>query len=301
MKMTPTRPTWCSISWGRSDKPLGRAQAQKIIRAILERKYATLCPPEYIDKIVRSVKDHPVRLREPRYIKTIPGGDELLPRQRKISLIVNDRHSIHHVNDRGYVEAPVRIKSITNELERTQIFSPVAPQKFGLKPIEQVHNPEFVHFLGKACANVEPGKSVYPYVFPVRNRARPPKELPLRAGYYCIDTFTPLNSNAYKAARRSVDCALTGVERLMDGDHAAYALVRPPGHHAEYEAFGGFCYFNSAAIAAHQLSKHGKVALLDIDYHHGNGAQDIFYRRRDVFTVSTARAPPPFLPLFLRV
>lgn len=283
---------------GQEDKPLGRTQTRKIIRAILERKYATLCPPEYIEKIVRSVKDHPVKLRDPRYIKNIPGGDELLPKQRKISLIVNDRHSIHHVNDRGYVEAPVRIKSITNELERTQIFSPVSPQKFGLKPIEQVHNPEFVHFLGKACANVEPGKSVYPYVFPIRNRARPPQELPLRAGYYCIDTFTPLNSNAYKAARRSVDCALTGVERLMDGDRAAYALVRPPGHHAEYEAFGGFCYFNSSAIAAHQLSKHGKVALLDIDYHHGNGAQDIFYRRRDVFTVSLHGHPRHSYPYF---
>ena len=283
---------------GQDDKPLGRSQTQKIIRAILERKYAALCPPDYIEKIVRSVKDNPVRLREPRYIKSLPDADELLPRQRKIALIVNDRHSIHHVNDRGYVEAPVRIKSITKELERTQVFTTVTPLNFGLGPIKQVHKPEFVDFLGKACANVEPGKSVYPYVFPIRNRARPPKELPLRAGYYCIDTFTPLNSNAYKAARRSVDCALTGVERLLDGDHAAYALVRPPGHHAEYEAFGGFCYFNSAAIAAHQLSKQGAVALLDIDYHHGNGAQDIFYRRRDVFTVSIHGHPRHSYPYF---
>lgn len=283
---------------GQDDKPLGRTQTQKIIRAILERKYATICPPEYIDGIVRSVKDHPVRLREPRYIKTSTSVDELRPRQHRIALIVNDRHSIHHVNDRGYVEAPVRIKSITKELDRTQLFVPVAPRNFGIEPIEQVHKPEFVRFLGKACANVPPGKSVYPYVFPVRNRARPPKELPLRAGYYCIDTFTPLNSNAYKAARRSIDCALTGVDCLLDGDRAAYALVRPPGHHAEHEAFGGFCYFNSAAIAAHQLSKHGKVALLDIDYHHGNGAQDIFYRRRDVFTVSIHGHPRYSYPYF---
>jgi len=283
---------------GQDDKPLGRAQTQKIIRAILERKYANLCPPDYIEKVVRSVRDHPVRLREPRYVKTVAQVDELWPKQSRIALIVNDQHSIHHVNDRGYVEAPVRIKSITRELNQTQLFLKVTPRKFGIGLIEQVHKPEFVRFLSKACANVPPGKSVYPYVFPIRNRARPPRELPLRAGYYCIDTFTPLNSNAYKAARGAVDCALTGVDCLLEGSRAAYALVRPPGHHAEYEAFGGFCYFNSAAIAAHQLSKHGKVALLDIDYHHGNGAQDIFYRRRDVFTLSIHGHPRYSYPYF---
>ena len=283
---------------GQGDKPLGRTQAKKIIRAILERKYATVCPPEYIEKIIRSVKEHPVRLREPRYVKSAINADELRPQHRRIALIINDRHSIHHVNDRGYVEAPVRIKSITAELDRTQLFEAVAPRNFGIGVIEQVHKPEFVQFLGKACASVPPGKSVYPYVFPIRNRARPPKDLPLRAGYYCIDTFTPLNSNAYKAARRSVDCALTGADSLLDGSRAAYALVRPPGHHAEYEAFGGFCYFNSAAIAAHQLSKQGKVALLDIDYHHGNGAQDIFYRRRDVYTISIHGHPRYSYPYF---
>jgi acetoin utilization deacetylase AcuC-like enzyme len=213
-------------------------------------------------------------------------------------LVVNDQHSIHHVNDRGYVEAPVRIKSITTELDKTRLFEPVKPRSFGIGIIEQVHKPEFVHFLRKACANVPAGKSVYPYVFPVRNRTRPPRELPLRAGYYCIDTFTPLNSNAYKAARGAVDCALTGVDCLLDGSRVAYALVRPPGHHAEYEAFGGFCYFNSSAIAAHQLSKQGKVALLDIDYHHGNGAQDIFYRRRDVYTISIHGHPRYTYPYF---
>ena len=122
--------------------------------------------------------------------------------------------------------------------------------------------------------------------------------MPLRAGYYCIDTFTPLNANAYKAARGAVDCAMTGAECLLDGSRAAYALVRPPGHHAEYEAFGGFCYFNSAAIAAHHLSKQGKVVLLDIDYHHGNGAQDIFYRRKDVFTISIHGHPRYSYPYF---
>jgi acetoin utilization deacetylase AcuC-like enzyme len=283
---------------GQRDKPLNRDSARRIIRAILERKYGNICPPEYIEKIVKSIKDNPVALREPRYVKADVDSDEHRPRQKQIALIINDRHSIHHVNDRGYVEAPVRIASITRELDKTSLFETTAPRKYGIGVIEQVHDPEFVKFLRLACANVPPGKSVYPYVFPARNRARPPHELPLRAGYYCIDTFTPLNANAYKAARRSVDCAMTGADCVLDGSPAAYALVRPPGHHAERDAFGGFCYFNSAAIAAHHLSEHGKVALLDIDYHHGNGAQDIFYKRKDVFTISMHGHPRYSYPYF---
>lgn len=283
---------------GQDGQPLKRELAKKIIRAILERKYENVCPPRYVDMIVKSVKDDPIRLREPQYIKKSGATVEYTPRQRRIALIINDQHSIHHVNDRGYVEAPVRIRSITKELDRTQIFETMAARKFGIGVIEQAHKPEFVQFLRNACANVPPGKSVYPYVFPARNRTRPPRDLPLRAGYYCIDTFTPLNANAYKAARRSVDCAMTGAECLLDGSRAAYALVRPPGHHAEYEAFGGFCYFNSAAIAAHHLSQQGRVAMLDIDYHHGNGAQDIFYRRRDVYTISIHGHPRHSYPYF---
>jgi len=283
---------------GQDDKPLRREQAKSIIRAILERKYASVCPSGYIDMVVNSVTDDRVQLRPPRYHAESATDTARKPRQRGIALIVNDRHSIHHVNDRGYVEAPVRIRSITRELARTRIFERAEAKKFGLAVIEKVHKPEFVRFLRRACANVPPGKSVYPYVFPIHNRARPPKKLPLRAGYYCIDTFTPLNANAFKAARGAVDCAMTGAESLLDGSRAAYALVRPPGHHAEYEAFGGFCYFNSAAIAAHHLSQYGKVALLDIDYHHGNGAQDIFYRRRDVLTISIHGHPRFTYPYF---
>jgi len=283
---------------GQDDKPLKRAQAKKIVRAILERKYGQVAPAGYIDAVVKSLRDDPVRLREPRYAVDAASAPERRPRLRKIALVVNDRHQIHHVADRGYVEAPVRVPLILKELGKTQIFETIAARHFGIRHVEQVHDRDFVRFLREACANVAPDSSVYPYVFPIRNRARPPRDLPLRAGYYCIDTFTPLNANAYKAALRSVDCTLTGAECLLDGSRAAYALIRPPGHHAEHRSFGGFCYFNSAAAAAHYLSEHGRVALLDIDYHHGNGSQDIFWRRRDVLTVSIHGHPRVTYPYF---
>jgi acetoin utilization deacetylase AcuC-like enzyme len=141
-------------------------------------------------------------------------------------------------------------------------------------------------------------KSVYPQIFPIRNRSRPPKDLAMQAGYYCIDTFTPLNRNAYLAARAAVDCTLTAANAILDKYPMAYSLVRPPGHHAERSAFGGFCYFNSSAIAANYLSQYGKVAVLDVDFHHGNGTQDIFLERSDVYTVSIHGNPVTNYPFF---
>jgi acetoin utilization deacetylase AcuC-like enzyme len=161
-----------------------------------------------------------------------------------------------------------------------------------------VHDGDYVDYLKRACAQVPKGKSVYPYIFPIRNAQKMPKDLPLRAGYFCIDTFTPINANAWFAAREAVDCALTAADCVLYGAPFAYALVRPPGHHAERRSFGGFCYFNNAAIAAHYLSRFGKVAVLDIDYHHGNGTQDIFWRRADVLTVSIHGHPSFAYPYF---
>jgi acetoin utilization deacetylase AcuC-like enzyme/GNAT superfamily N-acetyltransferase len=279
--------------------PLRRDRARGIVKAILERKYGDRCSPEYVAQVVASFKDDPVRLREPRYLSAAePVAERARPNRQRIALVVNDKHDIHHVAERGYVEAPVRIRSILEELNRTQLFEPTKLERFPLKHVEAVHDRGFVRFLKSASENVQPGKSVYPYVFPIRNRARPPKELPLRAGYYCIDTFTPLNENAYIAAVRAVDCALTAAARILDGSRLAYALVRPPGHHAERSSFGGFCYLNSAAVAAHFLSANGRVAVLDIDYHHGNGTQDIFYERSDVLTVSIHGHPRFTYPYF---
>ncbi len=283
---------------GRAELP-GRDRVRAVARAILERKYADKCPPEYVDRVVESFADDPIRLRAPRYAKARePSADAPRARQARIALAVNDRHEIHHVRERGYVEAPVRIPSILEELARTELFETVGLERFPLRHIEAVHDKAFVRFLRLASAGIAPEKSVYPYVFPIRNRARPPKDLPLRAGYYCIDTFTPLNGNAYRAAVRAVDCALVAARCILDGGRLAYALVRPPGHHAERASFGGFCYLNSAAVAANYLAADGRVAVLDIDYHHGNGTQDIFYERSDVLTVSIHGHPRVTYPYF---
>ena len=129
------------------------------------------------------------------------------------------------------------------------------------------------------CAEPTRTTSVYPYVFPH------PQPGPAAGGAARSARDTTASTRSRRSAgtptwRRAarVDCALTGAGRTAGGAALAYALVRPPGHHAERGFFGGFCYFNNAAIAAHYLSRFGRVAMLDIDYHHGNGQQDIFYR-----------------------
>ena len=277
--------------------PLG--PTREIVRAILERKYADRCPPGYVDAVVASFGDDPVRLRPPRHARA--GAEAAGPAPGAspcILLTVNRDHDIHHVHERGYVESPARVRSLLDALEPTGLFLPTAARRHPERAILAVHDAGMVRYFKAATAKLPPGKSIYPYVFPIRNQARPPRELPVRAGYYCIDTFTPLNANAYRAARGAVDCALTAADALLDGQRLAYALVRPPGHHAERRAFGGFCYFNSAAVAAHHLAAHGRVAVLDIDFHHGNGTQDIFYARDDVLTVSIHGHPSFAYPYF---
>lgn len=281
-----------------SGRQISRAMGRKVVRAILERKYGHLVKPGDVQAVVESFKDDPLKLRPPRYVKNKQAAIPKHPADQRILLIVNEKHDIHHVRERGYVQAPVRIGAILQDLERTGLFTRQPARHVGEKYIAQVHDRDYVEYLRKVCASLPANKSLYPAVFPVRNATRPPKELPMRAGYYCIDTFTPLNHNAYLAARGAVNCSITGAGAIVGGHELVYALVRPPGHHAERRAFGGFCYFNSSAIAAHYLSRYGKVAVLDIDFHHGNGTQDIFYARRDVYTVSIHGHPSFAYPYF---
>lgn len=281
-----------------NSQPLALKPVRSAARVILERKYGDIISPDKIREIAMSFKDDPVRYREPVYVKKIKLLEPPPASAKPIPLIVNEGHDIHHIKARGYVEVPVRVSVILQELEKTGRFIRIKPRRTGEKALREVHDPAFVGYLHRICAELPPGKSVYPIIFPAHNPKRPPRDLELQVGYYCTDTFTPLNRNAWIAARGAVDCAVTGAELLVGGERLAYALVRPPGHHAERSSYGGFCYLNSAAVAAQYLSRYGKVAILDIDFHHGNGTQDIFYNRSNVFTVSIHGTPRLAYPHF---
>lgn len=281
-----------------NDIQLSAIQTKKIIKAILERKYPDYCPEEYVKMVLSSVKDDPIKLRDFKYILKERPYEKQHALKDEIALIINDKHDIHHIKEVGYIESPIRIRSILKEIAKLNAFKTRPTRGFPDKHITDIHNKKYVNYIKTVCDKLPEGKSIYPYVFPVRNATRPPHDYSVLAGYYCIDTFTPINKNAYLAARSGVNCALTGAELLLEGYHTVYALIRPPGHHAEKDVFGGFCYFNNASIAAHFLSKFGKVAILDIDYHHGNGHQQIFYDRKDVFTISIHGNPDFAYPYF---
>jgi acetoin utilization deacetylase AcuC-like enzyme len=167
-----------------------------------------------------------------------------------------------------------------------------------------VHDADYVDFLRSAYqewTQVETPyekKALLPATFPPRGCSRRPESLLGRAGYHMFDLSAPIMEGTYRAALGSANCALSGAKAIQEGKKSAFALCRPPGHHAGKSYCGGYCYLNNAAIAANWLSSFGKVALLDIDYHAGNGTQDIFYERGDVLTLFIHADPNAEYPAF---
>jgi acetoin utilization deacetylase AcuC-like enzyme/GNAT superfamily N-acetyltransferase len=273
-----------------------RSVARKMVANILFAKAGIEKNDGKLKEILESIQDDPIKLRPPLYIK--PVIHKQSANQQTLEFVsTTDANQIHHLREKGYVERPARVHAISKGL------SSIPLKEFKLKAfperhITALHSHNLVSFLKKGSTELDNGQLLYPNVFPIRRPDRIPKSWESQAGYYCIDTFTPVTANAYKAARVAVNAALTGAERISKGSRLCYVLSRPPGHHAETRAFGGFCYFNNAAIAAHYLSASGRVALLDIDHHHGNGSQDIFYRRSDVFFVSIHGHPKLCYPYF---
>ncbi len=164
--------------------------------------------------------------------------------------------------------------------------------------LRKVHDRAFLHhletihdeWLRSGIAELVGQDRVVAYAFPTDAMldglpGRVPPAIQARAGTYAFDTMTPVGPGTWTAARAAVDCALSAVDAVVRGEASAYALCRPPGHHATTAAYGGSCYLNNAAVAAQALrdAGHERIAIVDVDAHHGNGTASIFYDRADVF------------------
>ena len=206
-------------------------------------------------------------------------------------------------------EVPARVDHVLSELQRRKLGEVLAPQAFDDKVLGSIHSPQYLHFLKNAWADwvaLDPAnaqRDALPSVWPIRTfRADVvPQNFAARMGLYSFDSGTPLTSGTWQAARAGADCALSAAAQVLQGERAAFALTRPPGHHAGADFFGGYCFLNNAALAAQYLRDAGvaRVAVLDIDYHHGNGTQAIFYDRPDVFFASVHGDPLTEYPFFL--
>lgn len=202
-------------------------------------------------------------------------------------------------------EMPRRADMVLDRVKAVGLGEVVAPKDFGKEPILRVHAENFVTFLETAWDQwSELGRShdALPLNWSVRGmQNREPEVIDGKLSYFSFDAGTPVTAGTWRAASASVNVALTGLEAVLAGANSAFALCRPPGHHAAADYYGGYCFLNNAAIAAQAWRDRGagSVAILDVDYHHGNGTQSIFYERPDVFFASIHGDPRQEFPYFL--
>ncbi len=207
---------------------------------------------------------------------------------------------LHNGGWTDYQETPTRAENIAKAVQPG-----ITASDWGIEPIEAVHDPDYLRFLGAAYADWQSAGregDAIPYVWPIIGR-RPLNlaRIDARLGQYSYDAGTPIAAHSWDAAYWSAQTALTALNGLLaEGRKSAFALCRPPGHHAGRDYLGGYCYLNNAAIAAREAQRRGAgpVAILDIDYHHGNGTQDIFYDDPEVFFASIHADPATDYPFY---
>jgi acetoin utilization deacetylase AcuC-like enzyme len=178
-----------------------------------------------------------------------------------------------------------------------------SPEDYGDELIASVHTARYLTFLQNIYTRWSridgASKEVLPNVHPIERSDGYPKSAVGQVGFHVYDASCPIAAHTWHSARWSAMAAAHAAQLVMSGENACYALSRPPGHHASQDLAGGFCYLNNSAIAAQYLrSKFSRVAIIDVDVHHGNGTQRIFYERDDVLTVSIHADPIRFYPFF---
>lgn len=200
------------------------------------------------------------------------------------------------------LESPARADALVAEL-RAKGHEEIAPQGWDMQWIADVHDAGYLQFLETAYerwrALPNATELVHPHTFAHHSARRCPSSIQGQVGYYLSGGSSPLAEGTWQAAVASAHVALEAAKLVLNGEREAYALCRPPGHHAYADFGGGFCYLNNVAIAANYLTKQlGRVAIIDIDTHHGNGTQSIFYERADVHFVSIHGDPNQLFPFY---
>lgn len=202
-------------------------------------------------------------------------------------------------------EMPRRADLVLARVKAVELGPVVAPQSFDIACVRRVHAPDFVEFLEGAWEAWKAEHGDYD-ALPLNwlapgMRRKIPDHIDGKLGYYSFDAGTPITAGTWRAITAAANVALTGAKLVAEGERGVFALCRPPGHHAGRAYYGGYSFFNNAAIAAQALRERGatRVSVLDVDYHHGNGTQDIFYARDDVLFVSLHADPQQEYPYFL--
>ena len=223
------------------------------------------------------------------------------------------RHAGRHEMFRGRLvpchETPARLDHVLDELAHRPLGELREPGAADLDLVRRIHAPQYLDFLAHAWDEwiaLDPANSeldILPSVWPNHGLRRDvaPSNFSARVGLYSFDAGTPLGAGTWQAALAGAACAIDAARAVAAGTGAALALTRPPGHHAGADFFGGYCFLNNSALAAQALRDAGaeRVAVVDVDYHHGNGTQSIFYARSDVFTASIHGDPRTEYPFYL--
>lgn len=241
----------------------------------------------------------------------------------RMKVVYTPAHLAHDVTHETYLGVAIPANEVAERAERIRValeadggFQVVGPSEHGLEPILAVHDAGLIRFVETAWADARRQGIARSFLvadtYPVRAMfegmsesalagLREPVAVGGRTGFYGLDSSNPLVQGTYEASRWAVDVALTAADLVLGGEAAAYGLCRPPGHHAARAMAGGYCFFNNAAVAAEAIVRAtGEgVAILDVDVHHGNGTQQIFWRRGDVFYASIHADPAHLYPFFL--
>lgn len=226
--------------------------------------------------------------------------------------VFSNQHHLHHGSELkdGAVtpsfEKPERANWILTEIQKRQLGEIRIQEHFDKRFYVAAHSERYINFLENAWNEWRVAGNqcdALPLIWPVRDLAisDEPDFIDGKLGFYAMDAGAPITAGTWQAVKASADCALTALHYLLMYDQqSAFALCRPPGHHAAKEYMGGYCYLNNIAIAAQAAIDHGKqrVAVLDVDFHHGNGTQNIFYDRKDVLFISIHGDPKSCYPYF---